>query len=47
MLQIVICEDNVEYLGLIVSYVKRILKSRNIPGEIVCASVHPDEVKSY
>jgi len=47
MLQIVICEDNVEYLNLIAGYVKRILKLKNIPGEIVYASVHPDEVETF
>lgn len=46
MLQIVICEDNEEYLIHLINMVKNILSKDKIKGEIVCATSNASDVEA-
>ena len=47
MLEIVICEDNIEYLDVLSGYVTKALLENNIPGGIVCKTTNPKQVLEY
>jgi two-component system response regulator AgrA len=47
VLEILICEDNVEYLNELSDYISRSIQENNIPGKIVSKTTNPIQVLEY